>query len=79
MPDDNPELIVNKVGAYMPISDELAMEYGLIPDTRPPVVIPLRERLSRRVCWAIAGFRRRLGIRIGSWIANEDLDPDYYE
>ncbi|MEU8199530.1 hypothetical protein AB0C10_37675 [Microbispora amethystogenes] len=73
------ELTVNKIGTRMPISDELAMEYGLIPDTRPPVVITRRERIRRRVRWAVAGFRRRLGIRVGSWIANEDLDPDYYD
>lgn len=78
MPEE-PKFEVKKYGAYLPVSEELLMEFGLIPDTRPPVVIPLRERLSRRVRWAIAGFRRRLGIRVGSWIANEDLDPDYYD
>ncbi len=76
MSDQNDdELIVNKIGSYMPISDELAMEYGLIPDTRPPIVITRRTRIRL----AIAGFRRRVGIRVGSWIAAEDLDPDYYD
>ncbi len=76
---DDRELIVNKIGSYMPISDELAMEYGLIPDTRPPVVVTRRDRLRQRVRWAVARLRRRLGIRVGSWIAGEDLNSDYYD
>ncbi|MGI5286623.1 hypothetical protein ACQEVF_25245 [Nonomuraea polychroma] len=55
---------VKKISFHMPISEELAMEYGLIPDTRPPVRIPWRRRIHWRIQEAIAHARLRLGARI---------------
>jgi hypothetical protein len=65
------EITVIKMGGYMPISDELAMEYGLIPDTRPPVVIPRRQRIRNRV--------DELRLRLGSWVAGVELRDEDYE
>lgn len=39
-----------KVGAVVPISRELAMDYGLLPDTRPPHP-RLRWRTRLRWWW----------------------------
>lgn len=72
---EGPRIEVKKIAAYFPMSNELAMEYGLIPDTRPPVVIPWR----RRVRWAAQARVRRARLRVGSWVAGEDLDPDRYD
>lgn len=49
MSEPSPELLVTKAVGYLAISDELAMEYGLIPDTRPPPPpVPWRTRLRWR-------------------------------
>lgn len=62
-------LTVTKYGAYVPITDDMAMDYGLIPDTRPPV------RYSRRL--RLRWWRQRkvdaVRMRVGSWIAGVDL------
>jgi hypothetical protein len=38
-----------KLSSEIPMSDELAMDYGLIPDTRPPA--PKPSRRVRLGCW----------------------------
>ncbi|MEV4096951.1 hypothetical protein [Streptosporangium saharense] len=49
----------------VPISEELAMEYGLIPDIRPvPPPPPRHRRLRWRLTETIARLRLRLGARI---------------
>lgn len=74
MTDDQPEHMfdVKRYAALIPVSEELLMEYGVIPDTRPPVVIPWRHRVR----WAFSEFRHRVGLRVGSWIAGRNLDYD---
>ena len=72
---DDREITVIKMGGYMPISEELAMEYGLIPDTRPPVVITRRQRIR----WAIRRWVSNTRLRIGSWIAGVELRDEDYE
>lgn len=62
---DDPEFTVHKAAGYMRISDELAMDYGLIPDTRPPVHIPWHRRLR----WRLNDRWYQLRHRIGFWIA----------
>lgn len=32
----DPKFEVRTIATYVPVSNEMAMEYGLIPDTRPP-------------------------------------------
>lgn len=58
-----------KPAASMMISKEQAMDYGLIPDTRPPVHISWRSRMS----WRISDWRERVGRKVGGWIAGVDL------
>lgn len=66
-----PELTVHKASAYVPISDELAMEYGLIPDTRPPLPPPsLRTRLR----WRISALRERLAGWLCRVVAGYEMD-----
>lgn len=60
---------VIKHAAYLPVSDELLMDAGVIPDTRPPVHIPWRSRLR----WRISERRERVGRKVGGWIAGVDL------
>lgn len=69
---DFPELKVQKYASYFPVSEDLAMEYGLIPDTREPVVYSKRERFS----WFIARHVERFRLKLGSWIAGIDLRDD---
>lgn len=64
---------VRKFSAMVPMSEELAMERGLIPDTRPPVHIPWRRRARWRVREAIAQARLRLGARIAG------VNPEEWE
>jgi hypothetical protein len=62
---DDREIHVTKAVSFVSLSDELAMEYGLIPDTSPPVVLPLRWRIRIRI--------NALRMRLGSWVAGVDL------
>lgn len=71
--EDGAPIIVEKVGAHIPVSDDLLMDTGVIPDTRPPVHIPW----WRRAHWRIQAWRERVGRKVGGWIAGVDLsDPD---
>ncbi len=60
---------VKKMGVWLPISNELLMDYGVIADTRPPVVI------TRRMQWRWWRDEhltvRALRYRLADWI-----DPD---
>lgn len=67
-----PKLEVQKYATYMQVSNEEAMNLGLIPDTRPPVVYTRRQRLR----WAMQERVHRLRLRVGSWVAGQDLDSD---
>jgi hypothetical protein len=51
-----PEMTVQKMSAYIPVSYELMMDAGAIPDTRPP-----RKPLTRRerFRWWRSGLRDR--------------------
>lgn len=71
---DQPTLEVSKVSGYVPVSDDLLMDMGAIPDTRPPIVISRRTRIR----WWVARQRLRLGRTIGSWIAGAEL-RDYWD
>jgi hypothetical protein len=64
-----PALTVTKFGHVMPVSEEILMNEGLIPDTRPPV--PLSRRLRFRWWWRARVDGARL--RVGSWVAGVDL------
>lgn len=65
---------VRTVSHVMPISAGLAMDYGLIPDTRPPVKISRWDRLR----WRWRDRRSAARLRLASWIAGFDVtDTDY--
>lgn len=68
------DVTVVKAVAYLPISDELAMEYGLIPDTRPPYVPP-RWPWRTRLRWRIAGLRERVAVNLYRLAAGHDIEP----
>lgn len=73
---------VVKIAHHVPISREMAMDYGLIPDTRPPYVPqrpPLRY-LPRRAWWkikhGISGAFHRIATAIDGDLHCE-FDDDY--
>lgn len=72
---DDVEITVHKHVMHVPYSSTYLMDEGLIPDTRPPVVIPRRQRIR----WAAQDRVRRARLSVGSWIAGETLDPDLYD
>lgn len=66
------EFVVEKYGAYIPISEWMLMEQGLIDDTRP-VIVPTRwQIIKRRTSQKVAELR----IRLGSWIAGVQITDD---
>jgi len=64
--------VVKTPVACLPISDEMAMEYGLIPDTRPPYVPP---RWRTRLRWRIADLRERAAVNLYRLAAGHDIEP----
>jgi hypothetical protein len=58
MRGDDEVLRAVKFGSYIQVSDELLMDQGLIPDTRPPVPPP---PWRTRLCWWVEGRRERVG------------------
>lgn len=75
------ELTIEKTGCIVPVSLDLAMDYGLITEEEArargwepyvPPPIPWHARLR----WRIAAWRMRFGRRVGSWIAGERLYND---
>jgi len=61
---------VVKSTSYVQVSDEVLMDAGLIPDTRPP--LPWRTRLRYR--WKAAVHRART--RLGEIVAGRRFDDD---
>lgn len=66
---DTTPLTVTKYGAHLLVSDEVLMDAGVIPDTRPPVRIAWHRRLR----WRWQAWRERAGRKVGGWIAGVDL------
>lgn len=66
---DDETLRAVKLGGYLHISDEVLMDQGLIPDTRPPAA-PWSRRA--RLSWWWANTRER----IGEWVAGRRFDDD---
>ncbi|WP_049562224.1 hypothetical protein [Nonomuraea sp. SBT364] len=63
---DEQRFQVRKYVTYQRISDEEAMEFGLIPDTRPPLPPPSwRQRARWRIAAAVRPVRLRLAARVG--------------
>lgn len=65
-----------KLSSFIQIPDELAMAYGLIPDTRPkPPPMPWRWRLRNRVTgWRERAARRAYKLIAGDWPDNGEDD-----
>lgn len=61
---------VTKVSHTVPISEGMAMDYGLIPDTRPPVVISRRTRFR----WWRQDKARSTRMGLASFIAGFDVE-----
>lgn len=80
-PDDedetpHPPIQVTKHAAYVQMPDETAMDYGLIPDTRPPMVLTRRQRWRyARQEWT-RKTRWRVGVAVGSWITGVQLGEE---
>lgn len=68
------ELTVTKVSAWVPCSDEAAMDAGLIPDTRP------RPGWRWRLRWKAARWREQAARRAYRVVAGEwPHEPDPYD
>lgn len=68
------EFTVRKISATLPISEELAMEYGFIPDTRPTPPPPTwRQRVRAKVRHKINNLRWRVAAKIGG-TSREDIE-----
>lgn len=66
-------LLITKQVSYIDVPDELLMDAGVIPDTRPPrPPLPWRWRMRNRV----AGWREKLACRAFRVVAGYDA-PDY--
>lgn len=71
---DPEELLITKHVAYLQVPEELLMDCGVIPDTRPPRPPPSRRTRFR---WWRAAARDRLARRAYRVIAGEDVpEPD---
>lgn len=67
---------VRKMTAHIPISEEHAMDLGLIPDTRPPSPPPSwRQRARWKVAALVRPIRLRLAARIGG-VSVERLEEE---
>lgn len=66
---DRTPLTVRKIAHLMDVPEGLLMDEGVIPDTRPPVHISWRSRMS----WRFSAWRERVRRRVGGWIAGVDL------
>lgn len=66
---------VHKLAAYVPMTPDEAMEWGLVADTRPPAPAVVRwwRRARLRVSDAIAQAR----LRVGAWVAG--VHPSEWE
>lgn len=64
---------VMKLGVTLPVSEELLMDHGIIPDTRPPA--PPIPRL-RRARWAVSDWVWRQRRRAASKLAGFDVEED---
>ncbi len=56
-----------KFSAWVMASDELLMDYGVIPDTRPPARVPWRRRLRYRLHGKREGLARWAFRRIAGY------------
>lgn len=69
----DPFVNVTKIAYTLPISREMAMDYGLIADDRPPYVPTRRERFR----WWRQARARRARMKLASWIAGFDVEDTY--
>lgn len=72
----SPELLVTKRSAIIEVPDELLMDYGLIPDTRPPrPPTPWRWRLRNRIAdWRERAARLAYRAIAGQWPDDGEVD-----
>jgi hypothetical protein len=70
---DAPFLTVKRMGYTLPITNEVLMDEGVIPDTRPKIDLTRRQKLQR-ARWRLEARIDRWRLRLGSWIAGIDLD-----
>jgi hypothetical protein len=71
--EPEPELLVTEHAMYIPVSDELLMDCGAMPDTREHKPIPWRTRLR----WRLGEKRERTAELAYRLIAGHDVpEPD---
>jgi hypothetical protein len=68
------QFTVTKTSAWLPVSEEILMDEGIIPDTRP------RPALRKRLRWKAAAARERAARRAYRVIAGDwPYEPDPYD
>jgi len=72
----SPQLLVTKSAMTIEVPDELLMDYGVIPDTRPPLPpAPWRWRIRNRISdWREQAARVAYRIIAGDWPDNGEDD-----
>jgi hypothetical protein len=74
MSNDDEEITqynVRKYGAYIPISDELYLDFlPFVGPELPPIVLTRRQKIASWISRNVADIR----LRLGSWVAGVDLD-----
>lgn len=71
--EPGPELLVTKHTAHILVSEEMLMDCGVIPDTRPPPPpVPWRRRLR----WRLADARERAAALAYRLISGHSLPED---
>jgi hypothetical protein len=72
----HPHIDVHKISAFVSVSEELLMDMGIIPDTRPPSPPPTRRQRFR---WWRAGQREKIARWCYEKISGEEMpDPEDY-
>lgn len=74
-PDQPEPLAAVKYGPMIPVSLDMLMNEGLIPDTRPPAPpAPWRRRLRSRISSAVWRARTRISNRIAGRGPDDECD-----
>ena len=74
--EPEPELFITKHVAHILVSEEMLMDCGVIPDTRPPPPPPPPVPWRRRLRWRLADARERAAARAYRLISGRSLPED---
>jgi hypothetical protein len=73
-----PPLLADQVTGYITVSNEMLMDCGVIPDTRPRPVLTRRERFARWRREKAASARMAVAGRAYRLISGEDVPEQEY-